>query len=274
MTKLSYSKDALEAKAKFYEKDISVYVEGRDDVLFWESSFSRIGVDAHVEEMGNTNEIAKLIKFILNDGAKFCVATDSDHSDFLDGIHYHSKVLRTYGYSIENSMYNSTSLEKIISKLCRKRVSVVPEINTWKHDFTESIKKLIVYDIANHKFNKKITVLGDSCSRFLKSKNSYEVSTSKIDEFINEIKSSFSDDEINEVESLIGNSPKNNWFHIKGHFLSLAVRNLILYQVKKNIGKKVIFNNEHLYSETCECILNGDEKEEDIFYILENIKNI
>ena len=39
MNSLEYSIDALDAKGLFYNKCLTVYVEGNDDVLFWDYLF-------------------------------------------------------------------------------------------------------------------------------------------------------------------------------------------------------------------------------------------
>jgi hypothetical protein len=69
--------------------------------MFWTHLFELAEVDAHIEDVGGNEEIAKKIKEILDNNASFIVACDSDHSDFTKPI-THDRVIKTYGYSIEN----------------------------------------------------------------------------------------------------------------------------------------------------------------------------
>ena len=51
MNSLEYSQEAEEAKGLFYNKNLTVYVEGDDDVMFWTHLFELAEVDAHIEEV-------------------------------------------------------------------------------------------------------------------------------------------------------------------------------------------------------------------------------
>ena len=57
MNSLEYSLDALDAKGLFYNKSLTVYVEGNDDVLFWDYLFKIAEVSAHIEDVGGDKEI-------------------------------------------------------------------------------------------------------------------------------------------------------------------------------------------------------------------------
>src|SRR5690606_14885872 len=95
---------------------------------------------------------------IVNENATFYVAKDNDNSDFFDDSIIHSRIINTYGYSIENSMYyQPISIEKAISIFCRKKLDFSPEFNTWISEFSQDVFDLIVYDIANNKFKKGIS---------------------------------------------------------------------------------------------------------------------
>jgi hypothetical protein len=107
MNDLEYALEALEIKGLFYNKKITVYVEGKDDPLFWDNLFNIAEIEAHIEDVGGSLELDKYIAKIIDSNAEFYVATDNDHNDFLENIATHPKVIRTYGYSIENSMYHS-----------------------------------------------------------------------------------------------------------------------------------------------------------------------
>jgi hypothetical protein len=273
MDSLEYSKEALEAKGLFYNKKLTVYVEGQDDVLFWSYLFDIADIDAHIEEVGGKKEIEKYITNILEDEAGFFVACDLDHSDFFDEPIVHTHIIKTYGYSIENSMYNFTSIGNIVSKLGRKQINIFEIIEKWAHDFCNNIYNLIIYDIANHKFQKGISILGNCSIPFLTSKNSHKISPKKVESFINTITHNFTKTEIDNVKDILNKSKKDFWYHIKGHFLSNAVINLIKYLVRKESGLDKSLNKDSLYALTIDCRENWENRI-DIRTVVNKIKEI
>ena len=261
MADLEYSNEALEAKGLFYNKEFTVYVEGKDDPMFWENIFSLAEIEAHIEDVGGKSELNKYIDKILNEEADFFVACDNDNSEFLGQLLNHDKIINTYGYSIENSMYyNPEPIEKTISHFCRKKLDFSTEFNEWIEEFSQDVYLLIVYDIANNKYNKGISIFGDNCYRFLTGQKSYKVCSDKIGEFIESIKSNFTNEEIEEVKKLINQSEKDLWFLIKGHFITHALINLIKSAIKKEIGSAKSMTPDHLYSITVDCTQNWQSR--------------
>ena len=274
MNNLEYSQEALEVKGLFYNKEITVYVEGKDDPLFWDNLFNIAEVEAHIEDVGGSLELEKYITKIINSNAKFYVATDNDHNDFLEDIVTHPQVIRTYGYSIENSMYHSYSeIENTISKFCRKKVDISVDYNKWLEDFSTSLRDLIILDIANHKFQKGISIFGDNCFKFLKGQKSFEICDLKTEKFIESVKPNFSKEEIETVENLINQTEKDLWFHIKGHFITHAIINLIKKLVRKNSGQTISLTTDYLYTITIECKEDWENRI-DLKTVIEDIKKI
>ncbi|NJW55651.1 DUF4435 domain-containing protein, partial [Salinimicrobium oceani] len=105
--------EALEAKGLFYNKEITVYVEGQDDPLFWKYIFDLSKFRAHIEDVGGNLQLEKYIDKIIQENADFYVARDNDHSDFINHTKNHQRIINTYGYSIENSMYNMATIQEI-----------------------------------------------------------------------------------------------------------------------------------------------------------------
>jgi hypothetical protein len=271
MDNLNYSNDALAAKGLFYNKTYTVYVEGKDDRHFWRYLFELADKNVHIEDVGGINEIEKYIKKIIDENADFIVACDSDHSEFYQKKIIHPKVVNTYGYSIENSLYNPYELEKVIQKLSKTNVSVLDIINNWVLEFSQKIEDLLIYDIANARFDKGISVLPNSCTQFLNSRQSHTISLQKVNAHIDKIKAGFTADEISEVKELIRKSPKNLWYHLRGHFLTIGVTNLIKTLVKDLDGTSPTFSTDVLYAFTIDCRENWEDKI-DIITVVENIK--
>lgn len=136
MNELEYSTEALEVKGLFYNKKITVYVEGKDDPLFWDNLFSLAEIEAHIEDVGGKNELEKYYDKIINEEATFLIATDNDNSEFMDDTINHPNIIRSYGYSIENSMYYyRPPIEKTVSNFCRQKLDISDEFNNWVVDF-------------------------------------------------------------------------------------------------------------------------------------------
>lgn len=271
MVSLDYSNDALSAKGLFYNKTYTVYVEGKDDRHFWRYLFELAEKDVHIEDVGGINEIEKYIRKIIDEDADFIVACDSDYRDFYQNKVSHPSIINTYGYSIENSLYNPLEIEKVIQKLSRTNVQVLTVINEWIDEFSSKIEELLVYDIANARFNKRISALPSNCTPFLNSKQSHVLSLEKVKAHIEKIKSGFTDDEIMIVKELIEKSSKKIWFHLRGHFLTIGVTNLIKTLVKQLDGTAPTFSSDILYAFTIDCRENWTDKI-DITTVVECIK--
>jgi len=250
MDEMNYSIEAEEAKAVLYGKNFMVFVEGIDDTLFWQPLFALANMDVQFEDVGG-GDIKKKIDQIVEENADFVVACDSDHSEFMfEENQSHSRVIRTYGYSIENSMYNPKVITHIVNKYCRSKVVRLEEVMIAMNAFTDSCRQLIVYDICNHRNGIGVSVCGDSCIRLLESNSSHAISSKKIDQFISSIESNFPDTALEECDELLSKSNKDLWFHIKGHFLTHFIINLIRNKCNDAIGKAVGINMDSLYALT------------------------
>ena len=269
MDSLEYSTDALEVKGAFYNKKVTIYVEGIDDPIFWNEVLNLVNKNAYIEDVGGCNELEKYIRKIIEEDADFYVACDRDHSDFLDENYLDSeKILFTYGYSIENSMYKSNSINKVIVKYSKNpNLDLKEEIDNILLDFESKVNELLIYDIASKKYKKGISVFGDNCSRFLRNKSSKELCENKLNEFIASINTNFSNEEINSVRILVDNAKKSKWFHIKGHFISLLIINIIKHYTKKFRGKDISLTIDDLYSHTIDSMKDNIHDSDIIFLI-------
>ncbi|MCG2611897.1 DUF4435 domain-containing protein [Flavobacterium sp. SM15] len=274
MAKLEYSNEALSVKGLFYNKSITVYVEGKDDPLFWDKLFNLAEISAHIEDVGGKEELDKYFNKIIEEKADFYIATDNDNSEFMDDTVNHPNIIRSYGYSIENSMYyHSDPIEKLVSDFCRKKLNFSEDFKHWIQDFSQSVYDLIIYDIANNKYKKGISIFGDNCYKFLPNQNAHNLCSTKTNQFIDSIKVNFTEDEIFEVKQLINQSEKDLWFFIKGHFITHALINMIKYSIRKHSGVTKGVTPDFLYSITVDCRQDWENRI-DILYLVERIKQI
>lgn len=248
MDSLDYSKEGLEAISIFYNKSISVFVEGKEDRLFWAQLFQEANFDPHIEEVGGKQEINKKIDLIVNHDAMIVVAVDNEYDDFNVDKFSDVRIIHTYGHSIENTMYNSHNIEKTIEKFCKKRLNIKRNITKWQKEFSENFSQLLIYDIANCINEKGVQVLGDCCAKFTVSQNSTTVDDQKIEKFIDTINSNFTSEELNDIEEQLNLCKKHIWYILKGHFLSHGVRQFIKEYVRKDNGKNVLLSDDNLYA--------------------------
>ncbi len=246
-----YSAEALNVLNYFHDCDVVIFVEGDDDILFWNVISNKAGLlGARIEVAGCKNELLKKIEKIINEDASIIVACDRDHSPFCQNIFENKQVVQPYGYSIENSMYCPSSISNIIRKLSRTLIKYDLIAEQYFIEFINNCRDLLIYDIANHRCQKGVSVFGDNCTKFLKSNKSVSLSTYKIALFIKSIKTNFQEEEILEVKELIETEKRELRYLIKGHFLTNAIINIIKKRVAEVSGRHVkSFSTEHLYTE-------------------------
>lgn len=250
MNNFDYSNNALSAKADFYGKRAMVYVEGKDDVIFWREYFDFSKYK--IESVDGKEELRKYIRRIQNGACGFIIACDSDYSNYIDEFE-HPLIVKTIGYSIENTIYCPKNINNMIRKRARKDedYDVTGEIEDLLRKFFVKLKRLFACDILNIKKRHSIDVLGDSCVRFLVNNRSVSVDAAKVNECIEKIK--FTNAEIDEVEKIIDADERNVWLIPRGHFLTSEIINIIKYFIKKSTDLKDRIDKTSLYAETIEC---------------------
>ncbi len=248
MAELSYSNDAENVLNKFYGVDTIVYVEGTDDVLFWEYIFE-IFADYSVEinDVGGLPEVEKLINKIEADEIKAVVACDADFS-YSGHFSKHHNVLRSYGHSIENSMICQKTIKKVIRSIGRVPMRNIDDsnISNWFEKLADSTKYLVIHDIANHIMNEGKSVAGDNCNRFMKSSISSEICPKKIEKHLADIDLKMTKKLENKIIKSITESDRTEADFLRGHFLFSASLKYVISEILK-FGKKVTISNDSFF---------------------------
>jgi hypothetical protein len=248
MDELEYSNEALEVISDFYNCDFTIFVEGEDDVLFWRNVFTKNKKNVHIEEVGGCEELKKYINKIQNENVNIYVAKDSDYSDFQDDVMLNNeRIFRTYGHSIENTLYNLPTIKKIINNYSRKDENYDDKLNEIIENFETKIKPILIYDIINDVYGKGISILGNNTCKFLKNNNSIHLCEEKIENFITSKCNSITETEIQTVTEKLNNYQKPLWFVLRGHFLTNFVINIIKHFVKQISNKTITIPLESLY---------------------------
>ncbi|MDT8389821.1 MAG: DUF4435 domain-containing protein [Lentisphaeria bacterium] len=175
------------------------------------------------------------------------VACDSDHSPFASGSPRHPQIVRTYGYSIENTMYCPTNLNSACRKTARSDGDFQVEIMTWYDEFSHACKELLVYDIANHIYSVGHAIFGDNCCQFLQGKNSRFLDASRVARFVESVAPAFAAIDIDSVRLALNKDERPLRLLIKGHFLTNAVMHMISDFAEAYRSKRVKVSHEFLY---------------------------
>ncbi|CNH75968.1 DUF4435 domain-containing protein [Yersinia enterocolitica] len=250
MADLVYSDEAENVLNFFYQTDYMVYVEGPDDIPFWEAIFKKFpSITVEIQDVGGCNELIPYIERITSNKISALVACDSDLKIFGNDFLYSPKIIRTYGYSIENSFINEKSLARVLKSLGRISARDMQNVNIheWISNFNEKVSRLIYLDIYNYVNSKGVSVVGDNAERFMKSKSSFEVCDIKLDQFINSLPLDFIELDIEMMKQIVLEKEVPLSFWLRGHFLFSAAQKFVSCYLQ-NIGKKISLSNDAFYS--------------------------
>jgi hypothetical protein len=250
MSDFEYSVDALNAKNAFLGVDTIVYVEGEDDVPFWHEIFSKVsGISFQIEPRGGAKELDKYILLIEKGDVNAIAARDSDYLILTGRVSNSKKVIYTFGYSIENTLYISSSVHTLAKQWCKEPTLPSSICVDWLRDFSLKIAPLLAPDIANIKAGAGLTVLHDNCSQFMSSKTSCAPCPNIVQAKVNEIQPQLPSSVLNEIAVSVGESPEPEKViaMIRGHFLASAVARFILKQAR-NLDRKISLSGDGLYT--------------------------
>ena len=270
---LPYSESALRVKAAFYNKKAMVYVEGADDIIFWEQFFDKNVYK--VEDVGGCGNFKTFIHRLNNGEKSFVVAGDLDYSLYKQPLCTSKLYVTTYSHSIENIMYCPHNINHAVQRLARdSRIDSIADIESFYERFISGVEKLLILDIANNIYDKKIQILGDTCYRFLDQNNLPEIDLSKVDSFYNTNVGVFKEQEILNVEAILRSDQRPKRLLVKGHFLTEAIRLWINKRVPAVSHKNPQLNSDALYEAlvTCHDICVPICKERT--YIFDQIKEV
>lgn len=249
MAELEYSDEAINVLDLFYNVDTILFVEGDDDVVFWDCIFKKLSdLSIKIEPVGGKEEIEKRVSKVIAGSNNVLVAMDSDFSDFDDRIE-HQNILSTFGHSIENSIVVSESLYcaiRNIGKIPSEKISEA-DCKDWLEQLGIELSSLVYHEIQNHLNGSGICIMGDHCGRFMKSQVSPLVSSERVDDHLNNLP--FSIDESSEalITSVISSKDRKPKDFVRGHFLFSAAMRFVHSEIKRVSAKKVSISNDSLF---------------------------
>ncbi len=248
MADFEYSLDALNVKSAFYRATAIVYVEGDDDILFWEEIFSKeIDISFEIEAVGGSPELDKHITQIEAGQLNAIAARDADFLRFTGDIIDSPRIIYTHGYSMENTVYTADLVHHLARSWCKSRSVTELECEQWLNQLGSAFETLVALDIANATSDDGVSVLSDNCTRFMTNQTSATPCHKKIDAHAKQVAPKLPKDAID-----LGNEAVQSCFptkleYLRGHLLATAVSKYIL-QVAKSIDKKVNISMDSLYA--------------------------
>lgn len=248
MDSFDYSAEARNVLNLFYSVDKIVYVEGDDDIPFWEVIFDKLAdFSVEFESAGGKSELMKLVQAIEDGEAEYLLALDSDY-DAISGIEFNQAIIRTYGHSIENTLICAETLCKSLKTLLRlsKKEAPLEICNQWMNDVEEAVSYFVACDIVNHMEGLGLSVIPDSSDRFMKSKNSCDLCGEKIKEYLDDLSAQLEESRALNQRDRISSSSFTFLDILRGHFLFSAAMRFLKIQAKR-VGKNISISKDMFY---------------------------
>ena len=250
MAELEYSTEARNILNQFYGVENIVYVEGEDDIAFWEHLFEKLaGIRIKAEEAGGKDKLQVRIEEIREGSANYFVAMDSDFDWLLD-VESHPQIFSTFGYSMENTIISDSSLQRLISRVAKVSKHQVDKekCQEWLSNLEAEVHSLVLADAVNRQQNLSLTVISDNCDRFLVSKNSCNLSSKKITSHLGNLSISIEDEFRDEFEAKMDARGLNVVDVLRGHFLISAAFRFVKEYVAElktviSISREMLFGS-------------------------------
>ena len=263
---LTHSSEAVSVTAQFYNKEVVVYVEGPDDVPFWDSMFSKVvSRDFYVILPVNGKEQLTPIVADIENGTiqNVFVAADLDYNLFTEkGRSASSYIIYTYGHSIENTMFCPKNVSIFLRRAIKKTVQYSNDVDLWFQSTLTSALPILAMDILNcidvdckyHKSNGNNALLGRGYYFYQDQLQNKHIDVDKIRHEL----ASHPDFDMSmlaklekDIESIC--HTRDPRFLVQGHFLADAVMNFIRVSLVEN-KQKASYSKDALYSLFCDCI--------------------
>lgn len=268
MSMLEYSADAVNVLNVFMRSDFVLFVEGDDDVLFWEALFSECAGDIvlDIRPVGGVNGLDRYVEDVLSGKLKCLVARDSDYARIAGRLPEHPKVLYTYGYSIENTLYSVGLIAEVIYLWSRKGEDHYTTVVDWLEGFINGVRPLFICDILNFMYDLSVDTGAGHCQRFMAGRHSEVVDAEKVLKHVQMLAASH-DSFSQQPEGLLPAENISVAKIIRGHFLQSGVLRYINRQLKE-LGRNTSVSQDALYAHAIQYLKTGFSWEEDegMFY--------
>ena len=241
-----YSSGALNVLERFHRVDVVVHVEGEDDVVFWSQIFELFSeLKAEFISVGSCSELDRRIALIESGAMRGIAARDCDYLRIREALSCHPRVLYTYGYSIENTLYCLTSIKSMLRVACKSHVDMTEECMEWIFCFSSEFFEIFKLDVASELGACGLAVLGDNCSRYMESESSPKPSPEKIKSKRLDVALRIPEAVVRAVDELVVGEEVTLPRWLRGHFLASGVQKFISQRARR-LGRKASVAHEHL----------------------------
>ena len=228
--------------------DVLFYVEGKDDVSFWNNVFDVLAFPKtydiyhytqEVKEDGSINKSTgknTVLKYAPYTDSSFMLCIDSDYDYLLNvsnqDIHHH--IFQTYSYSIENYLSYAPSLKNLCLQTTHSTTLKFFDIELFLKDYSEIIYPLLILQIISEsrpdstnqflskKDFSKIIRINQQIDLTNNGRNELQKLKTEVDKTINSLSHHYSQDEYQQVETRfisLGVTPQNAYLFVRGHDL-------------------------------------------------------
>ena len=160
-------------------------------------------------------------------------------------------IVKTYGHSIENTMFCPYSIATYIRRLSKTSEDYLSEVLEWLEVFASSAKKLLPYEVENEISPTHCMILPKifnmGFAYFQSNQEKGYLDKNKIETYIQNIVSDYDSDRISELEDKINKDLREIRFLIQGHFIADAMMCYIRARVKQIRGKTISLSNDAIY---------------------------
>ena len=262
MSDFRFSNAAENARHRFFNKQFTVYVEGQDDILFWEQYFQFLGFDPVIQDTGGSNELNKYIDRIIDENLNVIVAKDKDLCPYVIRHRNHDRVILTYGYSIENSLACAERVSRFVKHCSRSQFSAHSLYLNWRSQINSFFKEILIAFIVHESRNSGVKVLDGTMAQFIASQHTYHFDLEKIEKKKSILSSSIPDADRIEVGKNVEEDAKDVFMLLKGHYLQpcfLRFLGVIVKVVRSSLRKP---SWDHYYDCTIDYCLSCAKQSE------------
>lgn len=268
---LEHSFEGTSVLNQFYETSVTLYVEGDDDIPFWDNLFKKFA-PRNFYEMEQTHGKEGLQRYI--DGIKngslqnVMVACDADYSCISQGTaNPNPLIVTTYGHSIENTMFCKPMLCGYLSRLTTSTKDYTGDVEQWISTVENDAYNLLLIDILNDQKpdGKSCRCLTMGFPRYSDGKG-YLVQT-KMSGVVSAAEQIFSSEDFNHAKGILDSVSKPMFKIMQGHFIEGAVNEFIHEKAKCSLSHKAI------YGEFSACRGCDEIECEDLKYVRQEIEN-
>ena len=166
----TFSPEALSTLKYFHNAENVLYVEGDDDYSFWQCILNGCNLRQHFKilKAGSCTSLEKYMESIIHFDSQIFVATDRDSSIYCNFTFIHSRIIYSFAYSIENSLYEPKAISEVINLLFHNNEDYTLEVHLFEKYLSDRLFPLITLNAANFYFKKGVGVFKEDIKEYKK----------------------------------------------------------------------------------------------------------